>query len=690
MMQVPLPLDSAKLAAAPDPGESAGRCAHCALPVQGRAEFCCVGCRLASAAGGKGDATGWLNARLLFAAFLTAGVMEFDCLTYSDAVFTPEATPDVVALRNLARYAVAALTCPVLLLLGVPLARGAWDDLRRGLVRMDGLIVLATAAAFGLSLHHTITDSGDVYYETATMTLLLVTFGRRLEANARTKGKDAAAALAECLPRAAHLADGRDVAPEALSPGDLVRIAPGEGVPADVRVTEGISEVRAAHLTGEELPRSVGPGDAIPAGAVNGAAAITARVERLARDGMLGRIRELLDAPLPATRDMRIADRLASWLAGIAVVLALAGGARSYWLGGAGDAIRTSLSVLLVACPCALGIATPLAYRAMRAALARRGVLVRDPVALEIAATVDRVVLDKTGTLTDPAGSRVERAAGDAAAFGRMCALVAHSGHALASCVERGTLSPSAVKLHPGLGVEGAFDGVAARAGSPGWMDASGFVWDADVREARDTLTMDGATLVAHGESGRVRALGAVTPRLRPGAKEAVAGLRAAGVECEILSGDHAAAAERTGRDVGAPARGGLTPQDKVRRIGELRAQGHRVLMAGDGVNDSPALRAADVSVAIACGTALARSQAQVEVLGDDLRSLPRLVRASRKLRRTVRGNLAWSVAYNSVALIMAATGHLPPLVAVGAMIASSLAVSVRSYRLLRWEEAAA
>jgi P-type E1-E2 ATPase len=221
-------------------------------------------------------------------------------------------------------------------------------------------------------------------------------------------------------------------------------------------------------------------------------------------------------------------------------------------------------------------------------------------------------------------------------------------------------------------------------------MDASGFAWDAPVEERRRALAKDGATLVAYAEDGRVRALGAVTPAMRPGAVRAIEEMRAAGVGVEILSGDHAAAAERAGRDLGVPARGGLSPQDKVLRIEELRASGGRVLMAGDGVNDSPALHAADVSVALACGAALARSQAQVEVMGDDLRALPRLLRASRKLRRTVRGNLAWSVAYNAVLLVMAAAGRLPPLVAVGAMIASSLAVSVRSYRLLDWERGAA
>jgi heavy metal translocating P-type ATPase len=668
------------------------RCVHCALPVAHGADFCCVGCRLAAAAGGAGDASGWLNARLLLAAFLTAGVMEFDCLLYSDAIFGPAATPDALALKGLARFAVAALTVPVMLLLGVPLAKGAWADLRRGRVRLDGLILLATGAAFALSLRHTLSGTGEVYFETATMTLLLVTFGRRLEAHARTKGKDAASALAECLPRRAHR-DGNgvlaDVDPEALAPGDLVRVLPGEAAPADLVVVGGAGEIRAAHLTGEETPRAVSTDDEIPAGALNGTTVLVGRVVRRASDGMLGRVRELLDAPLPLTRQIRIADRLAAWLVAVAVVLAIAGGTRSYLLEGADAAVRTALSVLLVACPCALGIATPLAYRAMRAALARRGVLVRDPVALEVAGTVDVVLFDKTGTLTDPRAARLHRVRGSAERFERLRALVAQSGHALAASAEPSQAAVADVRVHAGAGVEGRFGAVLSRAGSPEWMDRSGSAWDDDTSAQRASLASQGATLVAYEEDGFVRALAAVRPALRPGAAEAVADLRRSGIAVEILSGDHQIAAERIGAAVGATAHGNLSPEDKVRRLEELRRSGRRTLMAGDGINDSPALRAADVGVAVACGTAAARSQAQVEILGDDLRAVPRLVSASRKLRRTVRGNLAWSVAYNAVALAMAASGHLPPLVAVAAMVASSLAVSVRSYRLLAWKSVA-
>ncbi len=686
-----------------DPGSDASPgpalCAHCALPVgptPARASepvFCCVGCRLAAAvAGGEGGA-GLLEARLLLSSFLAMGVMTFSLVLYGEAVYAPDASADLVVVRDLGRTVLALFALPVLLLLGVPLLHGAWADLRRGVVRMDGLIVLATAAAYGLSLYHTFAGGGEVYYDTATMVLVLVTFGRRLEANARTRGRDAADDLAACLPATAHrLSDGmlEDIDPAALAAGDLVQVLPGEAVPADVTVTDGASEAAAAHITGEESPRSVGPGDALPAGAVNGHGALTARVDRRALDGSLGRIRDLLEAPLTTTQSIRTADSLAGWLVTLAIALALIGGFRSWQLDGVGEGLRTALSVLLVACPCALGLATPLAYRAIRAALARRGVLVRDVRALEAAVHVDHIVLDKTGTLTDTGAARVAVRAGAAEACARMESLVAHSGHPLARTLSTRAHAPAAVQLVPGAGVVGEIAGVACRAGSPGWLDRCGMDWEPDLAAQREDLAADGATLVAYAEDGRVTALCALSHELRPGAVEAVAALRERGLEVEVLSGDRAAALEPIAAALGVSARGELTPEAKHARITELQRDGHRVLIAGDGMNDAPALREADVGVAMACGTALARAQAEVEVVGGDLRSLPLLLDAAHALRSTVRRNLFWCVLYNGAALFMATTGRLHPLIAVAAMIVSSLAVSARSYRLLDWTGARA
>ena len=620
------------------------------------------------------------------------GVMTFSLVLYGEGIWLADAGEDMLRLRRVLRAMLALFSLPVFALLGVDFAVGAWTDFRAGRVRMDGLILIATLAAYALSVANTLTDRGEVYYETATMVLVLVAFGRRLEAHARTHGRDAAEALAEFLPESAHVLktgnDAHDSPPSELAIGDRVRVRPGELVPADVCIDRGESSIVAAHVTGESSEISVGIGDEVVAGSINGARALEGRVLRPWGQGSLGRIRDLLDAPLPLTRTTRLLDRLASWLVAFAFVFAIAGGLRSAFIGGAGAAIETVLSVLLVACPCALGLATPLAYRASRASLARLGVLVRNPVALELAARVDRAVLDKTGTLTQANAS--EQQHGDAAALQRMCALVTESGHALAAGLSRegrGAArceeSFSDLELVPGRGVRAVLGREPCLAGRPEWVDETGAQWPQALDSKRRELGECGLSLVAYAEGGRVVALAGLEHRTRDGVAAAMSKLEREGIVLELASGDRPEAVESLATALEVKAQSLMQPADKVERLEELRAAGHRVLFVGDGVNDAPALRAADVGVVVGTGTSLARDQAQVELIGSDLEGLVHLVRVAKRLHRTVRINLTQTVAYNGVALVAASLGYLHPLLAVTAMVISSLLVSVRSYSLL-------
>ena len=686
------------------------RCPHCDLPVRARPgtgpQYCCLGCRLAAAAGGApgaGGATGLLAARLLFAAFLAMGVMTFSLVLYSESLHSRGDEPGLEAMRNLGRLALAFFSLPVLALLAPPLLAGALTDLRAGRVRMDGLIVLAVLAAFGLSVAHTWAGTGEVYYDTATMVLVLVTFGRRLEAHARRHGQDAASTLAELLPEVAHRLDAAgapgDVAPGELRVGDEVEIRPGEAVPADVVVRTGRGEAACAHLTGEQAPRPAGPGDELPAGATCGTTLLRATVLRPPAESSLARLGALLDEPLSDTRLLRLVDRLAGWLAGGSIALALVAGGLAARADGAGAGLRVALAVLLVACPCALGLATPLAYRALRAALARRGLLVHDAAAIERAARLDVALLDKTGTLTEAGAGEVElvqAAPGDAA---ELVALVTASGHALGPSLEAASAGAEAdgsrtrvaaelreVRLLSGLGVRATRAGQALAAGSPAWLDAEGCRWDPACREAAARALAAGHTSVALARDGHVVAHAALAAGLLPGAREAVSGLRAAGLRVVLLSGDRpdvvAAAAAALGAD---EAVGGALPEDKLERVRAEQRAGRRVLCVGDGVNDAPALRAADLGVAIARGTAAARATAGVELVSRDPSALALLPSAARALRRTVTGNLAWTLAYNFVLLALAASGRLAPIFAAAAMIVSSLFVATRSWKLLAW-----
>ncbi len=675
-------------------------CAHCGLPTRpARGDavraFCCLGCRLASAAtGGRvGAKAAFLEARLLLSAFLSMGVMEFTLVLYGED-FAASPDPATVALRRLGQIALAVFTVPVLLLLGVPLLKGAWHDLRAGRIRMDGLIVLGTFSAFGLSLHHTILGEGPVYYETATTVLTLVMLGRRLEATVRAEGRHAADHLADALPRAAHRVtlDGtvEDVAPDTLRLGDRIVVRPGEAFPADVTIRAGAGSVACDRITGEEVPREIVPGDLVLAGSANGVSIFEAVVVRPWAEGWLGAVRALLDAPLPPTRIIRRVDRIAGHLAWISIALAGYAAYLGATEGGVGDACRRSLSVLLVACPCALGLATPLAYRAIRAALARKGLLVAEVVALEIAPDIDLAILDKTGTLTDPAGTL--DSVGSSASVGRLVALVEASNHALARAVRplrQGVTvpvasSPTEVVVTPGAGVSGRFGELIAESGSFAWITARHHL-SPEIAAWCDRAAASGSTLVTHAEAGTVVAAVSVRPTLRSTARDAVDRLRRYSVDCEIASGDRPEATAALAKELGIPAAGALLPQDKQERLARARREGRVTLMVGDGINDAPALHAADVSIAMGSGTALARAEAQVEIAGDDLTAIPLLIEAGKTLRRVVRGNLAWTFAYNAAALALAVTGNLHPIAAALAMVLSSLVVGVRSARLLRF-----
>jgi len=616
------------------------------------------------------------------------GVMTFSLVSYGELIYSPAADASTDFVRAMVRGTLALLSLPVLVLLGFPLVKGAWLEARAGRARMDGLIVLASFAAYGLSVHNTFSGDGEVWFETATMVLVLVMFGRRLEAHARTHGKDAARALEKCLPERAHRVESgnltRDVNPSELNQEDRVRLLPGEAAPADLEILEGQSAMAAAHLTGEERSQPVGVGDPVPAGAVNGPGALLCRVTATARDGSLGRIMRLLEEPPPTTRTSRLVDRIASYLVGVAVALAIIGGLRSGLHGGAGAGIRTGLAVLLVACPCALGLAIPLAWRAIRAALARQGVLVRDPAALEVIPTIGTVLLDKTGTLTLPQGLQMHAGADHAL---KMRSLMRDSGHILGSFAAQGGPEPRNLKALPGKGVLAEIEGVPCQVGLPDWIEQTGAEWDPDVRSTLGAAQETGGTLVAYAERGRVCALASIQHELRPDARIAVDRLLQRGLQLEILSGDREEAVSAVGAALGIQSRARLGPEQKVERVRELQATGQRVLMVGDGINDSPALRGADVAVAVAAGTRAARSQAQVEILDESLLGLPTLFEASKLLQRTVRGNLLWTLFYNGIALALATMGLLDPLLAAAAMIASSLMVSVRSYRLLTFGE---
>lgn len=687
--------------AAPLPRADAPRaCAFCGLPAKApRGDgpaWCCLGCRLAFEAGGGGPVR-FLEARLVLSAILSVGLMEFSMALYGGAVYGAEQDEGLRLVEAAGRLILPLLAVPVLALLGVPMLRGALRDLRAGVVRLDGLVALGTFGAFGLSFWNTLQGGGEVYYETAAMVLVLVALGRRLEARTRQQARGAAEAVAALLPEHARRRRGdgslEDVPPRELRQADVVVIAPGARVPADVRILEGTSDVTAEHLTGEQAARAVRAGDPVDAGTINGAGQLVAEVTAIAAEGSLARVVRLLEAPLPPTRLLRLTDRLSSWLAFIAIALALFAAVTGFRSGGRDEALRAALAVLLVACPCALGLAIPLAFHALRTRLVRAGVLVEEAVALEVVPDIDTVVFDKTGTLSDPAHMRVAVSGGVFAASRRLGALVRASGHALGRAFTE-DLACTAVESFSGRGVQGEVEGLRVLAGHRAWVlsllpSTPRTAAEEAVLSAAAAAEADGASVIISAEEGRIAAFAAIVQELRASARGAVETLKQRGVRVLILSGDRAANVNELGRMLGVEAEGDLRPETKLARVEALRRAGARVLVVGDGVNDAPMLRHADVGVAMECGSATAQSQAQVSVLHGDLHGVALLFTAARQLRRTVRGNLFWTLFYNGLAMALAVMGLLHPLFAAAAMVLSSLAVSWRSMRLLRAEFAA-
>ncbi len=685
--------------------KAAAPCDHCGLPLgAGRIDrrvrgdlhaFCCLGCSIAwRFAGpthrGGGGVTASHLARIGLGFVFSMAVMLLQWVQYLD--------PNAAADPDFARVSpwLQGLLCtPVLLGLGVPILFAAAAGLSRARVGADLLVGIALVAGYVASWWTVFRGELEpLWFDTVASLATLMTVGRWMEASAKRRATRSLAAFLSASERPARRVAAPDAPPEDdervaasdLSAGDLVRVLPGERVPADGRVVAGRAFLDEAALTGEPLPRSVGPTDTVRAPTVPQDGALIVAVEAVGDDTLLGRIAAVLAAARAHRAPLeRLADRISAVF--IPAVLLIAGGVLASDLHagrGVEAAVLLALGVLVVSCPCALGIATPLAVTATLGALADRGVLVRTGEALGALPRVRRVVFDKTGTLTrgTPQVQRVVPVEGEREERVLALAAAAESGseHPLARGIRRAApTAPSASSslVVPGRGVEATVPegrapggSVRVRVGAPSWIGG-----DAPARE------VPGAVVVE--VDGRPVGTIVLGEDPRPEAAAALRELAAAGVQVEIASGDGDAAVSSFAARLQVPgllARGGLLPDEKVTSVA---SGAHPVAFVGDGLNDAPALAAADLGIALGSGTDLAREAADVSLLGSDLRRIPSLLGAARTTRRAVAWNLFQAFAYNAVALAVAVFVGLPPLLAALAMIASSLSV-IGSTALLR------
>jgi Cu2+-exporting ATPase len=616
-------------------------------------------------------------------AFLAMNVMMLSFVLYSG-----RAEADRAAGESWVRWALLLLATPALVLLGGPFLTRGFHRVRGFELDTDALIVIGVSAAYLLSAHSVLVGEGPLYLDTAMGILLFVTIGRYLEAASRARATDALAMLAVRMPAdALRLRDGGEerVPLAALAPGDRIRVRPGERLPVDGVVAEGEASVSEAEITGEPLPRARGAGDPVSAGTLDLDGSLVVLVRRTGAETTLARIVRLVEEARAGRYPFApLVDRLVRVFVPLVLVLALATLAHWARVADPGTALMNTLAVLLIACPCALGIATPLASTAAAGRAAAAGVLVRNGEAFERLARARRVFLDKTGTLTSGVPDLVAIRPGPGASERQVLALAAgleaHSEHPLAASVGRAAATRGVAPLpvtdfraRPARGVVGRHAGAELRLGR------------ADFVAGAPPLAEPGSSVVHLSRDGSW--LGALVLRdaVRPSAAEAVALLQAEGLAVEVLSGDQAEAVAATASAMpGVVASAELLPEGKLDRIEQAIRRGESPVMVGDGINDAPALSGAAVGVTLESSTDLARDAADVTILGGDLRRLPWLVGLARRTLRTARFNLLWAFLYNAVGLALAVQGRLHPLFGAVAMVASSLLVVLNSQRLTR------
>ena len=620
---------------------------------------------------------------------------------------------------SISKWIQFALATPVVLWTGRPLLVKAWRSVSTWNLNMFTLIGLGVLAAYVYSAAATLFPGlfpaefqhhGEVgiYFEAAAMITALVLMGQVLELRARQRTSGAIRELMALAPaRARRVRDGAetDVPVEAVARGDILRVKPGDRVPVDGEIIEGESAVDESMITGESLPVDKHAGDRVTGGTINQSGAFLMTAAKVGRETVLSRIIEMVSAAQRSRAPIqRVADIVASYF--VPAVVAAAAVTFFVWAvfgphPRMAYALVNAVAVLIVACPCALGLATPMSIMVGVGRGAREGVLIKNAETLEIMERVDTLVVDKTGTLTEgkPALSLVRAATGfgEDEVLAYAASLEQNSEHPLAAAVVRAAkartlaLPPAAgFRSIPGKGVAAAVGGKEVLAGKRELLSDSGIGWDPAFEQTADALQEEGRTLIWVAVDGRVAGLLARSDRLKENTPEAVAALHGLGLRVCMLTGDNARTARRVADELGLDdVEAGVAPADKHRRVQALRSKGHAVAMAGDGVNDAPALAAADVGIAMGTGTDVAIESAGITLVKGDLRGIVKAVHLSRAVMRNIRQNLFFAFVYNALGIPVAAGVLYPffgillsPMLAAAAMSFSSVSVVGNALRL--------
>lgn len=615
------------------------------------------------------------TSRDLLRAVAVAGFAMMNIMLLSVSVWSGAAG----ATRDLFHWLSAAIALPTVAYSGRPFFRSAWRALRHAQTNMDVPISIGVVITTALSLYETATHGPHAYFDGVVMLIFFLLCGRWLDSVMRDRARGGVTALLRNMGTGAVVADdkgaGHWVDATALTPGMVMLVAAGERLAADGVIVGGASQIDLSLLTGESAPQPVHIDDRVHAGTLNLDAPIRVRVTAAGADTAIADIARLMgEAAQGKSRYVRVADRAARYYAPAVHLLAILSFA-GWMLAGAGwhHSLLIAVAVLIITCPCALGLAVPAAQIVAAGALMRVGVLIKDGSALERLAEVDRALVDKTGTLTLGRPVPLDLDATDPAIRPLLLALAQASRHPLSEALARGltamgvTPEPlETIRETPGFGVTAEWHGHRVTLGRPRGAVAAGML--------ATEIAVDGDPL----------AVICFADQLRPDAREAIAALRRDGIAATILSGDRAEAVAPVARELGITAQTGMSPQDKLAAIARQAAAGHRVLMIGDGLNDGPALAAGHASMAPGSASDAGKNAADCIFLGDGLMPVAQTVRMARRTQRIVKQNFLLAIGYNVVAVPLAILGHVTPLIAAIAMSGSSLIVVGNALRLKR------
>ncbi len=568
--------------------------------------------------------------------------------------------------------------------------RGAWGAFTTRTLHMDLPIAIGILAGFIQGAINTVRGAGEIYFDSVTALIFFLLVGRFLQRRQQLKAASSTELLFSLAPSTARLveADGvREVPLEALTPGSIVELRAGDSIPADGVVVDGVSSLDRSLLTGESLPEAVAAGDPVHAGTVNLGSRILVEVRTTGEDTRVGRLLRLVEeGAMRRAPVVLLADRISGWF--VAVVLALAAVTLGVWLVlDPEHAVGHAVALLIVSCPCALGLATPLAVSAAIGRAAQRRILIKGGDALENLARPGRMLLDKTGTLTE-GRLAVVRWWGDESVRPMVAALERHSAHPVARALaatgpQTGVPEAREVRELTGAGVEGVVDGQRVLVASASHAERKLGSLPEAAQAAVDVYAEDGLSPVVITVEHRVAAVAAIGDPLRSDSEASVSAIRASGWQVEILSGDHPAVVRSIAGQVGidrSAARGGATPEDKLAAVRAAAGEA-TVAMVGDGVNDAAALAAATVGIGVHGGAEAALAAADVYLGRPGLEPVVELLGGARRTLAVIRRNLVFSLAYNLVAVGFAVTGHMSPILAAILMPLSSMTVVLSSYR---------